>query len=254
VTEARESPMHTVTTAVAVLLLVMSIVVFCSLVPELWQFLAKKEGHLLRESRTSRGGTDPARESGRWRPVVVLLAVCGDIGQAHRRLESGNVQDTPRVSLKPAERVVQSAWRTRHGRARFARRRELAEHAAQVTGALRAMESRQDRDADTKKVLEETTVMLLKISERYAAGRTLELLDSEDLEGVKPVVSREWLRAVFMATAVVGGTAGALVAGLPEQAATPLVGAISLIAWGIAYGGRMIGPGLVDVMRGQSRT
>ncbi|MFC9617906.1 hypothetical protein [Streptomyces sp. NPDC056938] len=254
VTDPWEAPVRTITTAVAVVLLVMLTVIVCALVPTLRHFFAEKGGRYAQEPRESRAGTDLARELGRWRPVVVLLTVCGNIGHTYRQLESSDVRNAPRVSLKPAERVVHAAWRTRHGRVRFARRHELAEHAARVVGAIRAMESRQDRDADTKKVLEDTSAMLLKISERYAAGRTLELLDPEDLEGSKPVVSREWLRAAFMATAVVGVTAGALAAGLPEGAATPLIGATSLIAWGIAYGGRMVGSGLVDVMRGQSRS
>ncbi|MGP3989273.1 hypothetical protein [Streptomyces sp. 3N207] len=254
VTDPWAHPGRTVTTAAAMVLLVMFTVIACALVPTLRYFnFAEERRRHAQEPRMSRAGTDLVRELGRWRPVVVLLAVCGNVGQTYRQLESSDVRNAPRVSLKPAERVVHAAWRTRHGRVRSARRHELAEHAGRVVGALRAMEGRQDRDADTKKVLEDTSAMLLKISERYAEGRTLELLDLEDLEGVEPVVSREWLRAVFMATAVVGVTAGALTLDLPEAAATPLIGATSLIAWGIAYGGRMIGPGLVDVMRGQSR-
>ncbi|WP_055627036.1 hypothetical protein [Streptomyces hirsutus] len=198
--------------------------------------------------RPVRGG-----ETARWQPVVVLLVVCGSVGRAYKRLESHHVLDAPRVSLKAAERVVSIAWRTRHGRVRRDRRAELKEHAAAVVGALRAMEAKQDNDADTRKVFEDTTAMLLTIAQRYAEGRTLDLLDSKDLQGVTPVVSREWVRLAALGVIVTGTVAGAMAAGLPEGAATPLVGVISLIAWGVLYGGRMVGGDLVDVMRGQSR-
>lgn len=87
----------------------------------------------------------------------------------------------------------------------------------------------------------------------HAEGRTLDLLDSKDLEGVTPVVSREWLRLVALGVLVTGTVAGAMAAGMPEGAATPLIGVVSLVAWGVLYGGRMVGGDLVDVMRGQSR-
>lgn len=188
-----------------------------------------------------------------WQPVVVLLAVCRSVGLAYNQLESRHVLHAPRVSLKTAERVVWSAWRTRHGRIRRARRGELKRHAAVVVGAVRAMEARQDSEADTSRVLEDTAVMLLKIAQRYAEGRTLALLDAEELQNVTPAQSREWMRLISLGLIVTGTVTGALIAGLPDAAATPLIGVISLLAWSILYGGRMVGSDLVDVMRGQSR-
>ncbi|ALO95162.1 hypothetical protein SHL15_4062 [Streptomyces hygroscopicus subsp. limoneus] len=115
------------------------------------------------------------------------------------------------------------------------------------------MEARQDSRADTARVFEDTAVMLLKIAERYAEGRTLALLDPEDLANVTPAQSREWVRLLALGLIVTGTVAGALTAGLPDAAATPLIGVVSLLAWSVLYGGRMVGTDLVDVMRGQSR-
>lgn len=95
--------------------------------------------------------------------------------------------------------------------------------------------------------------MLLKIAQRYAEGRTLALLDPDDLKNVTPVQSREWVRLLTLGLIVTGTVTGALIAGLPDAAATPLIGVISLLAWSVLYGGRMVGADLVDVMRGQSR-
>ncbi|WP_163013298.1 hypothetical protein [Streptomyces fungicidicus] len=192
-------------------------------------------------------------ETAQWQPVVVLLAVCTSVGLAYRQLESRDALSAPRVSLKTAERAVWSAWRTRHGRVRRARRNELKRHAAEVVGALRAMEARQDSGADTAKVFEDTAVMLLKIAQRYAEGRTLALLDPGDLSDVTPAHNREWVRLVALGLIVTGTVAGALAIGLPDAAATPLIGVVSLLSWTVLYGGRMVGTDLVDVMRGQSR-
>lgn len=191
----------------------------------------------------------------RWQPVVVLLAVCGSVGLAHKQLESRDVLNAPRVSLKAAERVVWNAWRVRQGYVRPERRNQLKEHAAQVVGAIRAIESRQDSGADTGKVFEDTAAMLLKIAQRYTEGRTLALLDPADLKHVTPAVNRERVRLVAFGLIVTGTVAAAMaVPGMTEQAATPLIGIVSLITWSVLYGGRMVGAGLVDVMRGQSRT
>lgn len=197
--------------------------------------------------------SSPLRETARWQPVIVLLAVCSSVGLACRQLESRDALSAPRVSLKAAERAVWSAWRTRHGRARLARRNDLKRHAAEVVGALRAMEARQDSEADTAKVFEDTAVMLLKIAQRYAEGRTLALLDPDDLANVTPAHSREWVRLLTLGLIVTGAATGALTAGLPDAAATPLIGAVSLLAWTLLYGQRMVGTDLLDVMRGQSR-
>lgn len=206
-----------------------------------------------REPRRVSPQMDQGATTATWQPVVVLLAVCRSVGLAYSQAGSRHVLHAPRVSLKTAERVAWSAWRTRHRRVRRARRSELKRHAAEVVGAVRAMEARQDSEADTSRVLEETAVMLLKIAQRYAEGRTLALLDPDDLKNVTPVQSREWVRLLTLGLIVTGTVTGALIAGLPDAAATPLIGVISLLAWSVLYGGRMVGADLVDVMRGQSR-
>ncbi|WP_333732065.1 hypothetical protein [Streptomyces sp. IBSBF 3010] len=200
-----------------------------------------------------RRAPSPRSETARWQPVVVLLAVCSSVGLACRQLESRDALSAPRVSLKTAERAVWSAWRTRHGRARRARRNDLKRHAADVVGALQAMEARQDSEADTARVFEDTAVMLLKIAQRYAEGRTLALLDPDDLANVIPAHSREWVRLLALGLIVTGAVAGALTAGLPDAAATPLIGVVSLLAWTVLYGQRMLETDLLDVIRGQSR-
>ncbi|WP_107426885.1 hypothetical protein [Streptomyces sp. CB02460] len=243
VADPSADPLETAKTLSVVVLLVM----LASVVRAAWPLL-----------HHARGVDAPAAvgwrsSAARWQPVVVLLAVCGSVGLAYERVSPYDLH-TPRVSLKAAERAVWTAWRVRHGRVHWERRGELKKHAAQVVGALRAMEARQDREAVTGKVFEETAAMLLKIAARYAQGRTLALLDPEDLEGVTPAVSREWVRLVAFGTVVIGTVTGALAAGMPPEAATPLIGAVSLVAWGALYGGRLAGTELVDVMRGQSRS
>ncbi|MFK0279499.1 hypothetical protein ACIQVL_03360 [Streptomyces sp. NPDC090499] len=249
-------PVRTATVLIIVVLLVMFTKVMLRAAPFLRRVNdAEENGRRsdIRDARERVPRSVQGGETARWQPVVVLLVVCGSLGRAYKRLEPGDVLYAPRVSLKAAERAVWSAWRTRHGSVRRDRRGELKEHAAKVVGALRAMEARQDTAADTGKVFEDTAAMLLKIAQRYAAGRTLELLDTEDLEDVTPVVSREWLRLVALGVIVTGTVVGATAVGMPDGAATPLIGVVSVAAWGVLYGGRMVGTELVDVMRGQSR-
>lgn len=260
-TDPMSNPTETATTAVAVVLLVMLIRGILATVPTFRSINDPAGNTPANTSRTPHGHRQPSRRprshgvdpAAQWRPVAALLVTCGHLGRASKELESGRVLEAPRVSLKSAEQVVWGAWKTRHGDVRRSRRRELKDHAAKVAGVLRAMEARQDRDADTAKVFHDTAVMVLKVAQRYAEGRTLALLDPADLEGVEPVVSREWLRLVALSAIVTSVTAGALLAGLPDAALVPLTGAVSLIAWAALYGGRMVTADLVDVMRGQSR-
>ncbi|MFF3710341.1 hypothetical protein [Streptomyces phaeochromogenes] len=255
-TEPGADPVRTATVLVIAALLVMFGQAMLGALPFLRHVNdAEENGRrpVIRDAREALPPPVRGGETARWQPVVALLVVCGSLGRAYKRLEPGHVLHAPRASLKAAERVVWTAWRTRHGRVRRDRRGELKEHAAKVVGALRAMEAKQDSAADTGKVFEDTAAMLLQIAQRYAEGRTLELLDSEQLEDVTPVVSREWVRLVALGVIVTGVVAGATAAGMPESAATPLIGVVSLAAWGVLYGGRMVGTGLVDVMRGQSR-
>lgn len=240
----------------AIVLLVMAVPFVRAIVPVLHRILdADENGRRPWHRHEIAPRPVHAADVTRWQPVVVLLAVCGSVGLAHKQLKSSDVLNSPRVSLKAAERVVWNAWRARQGYVRPDRRSQLKEHAAQVVGAIRAMESRQDSGADTGKVFEETAAMLLKIAQRYTEGRTLALLDPKDLEHVTPAVSRERARLLAFGLIVTGTVAAAMtMPGMTEQAATPLIGIVSLITWSVLYGGRMVGAGLVDVMRGQSRT
>ncbi|MGW8375454.1 hypothetical protein [Streptomyces sp. ODS28] len=197
---------------------------------------------------------DKPLEERQWRPVVELLSVCGTVGTEYKRQESRRPLECPDITLKAAERVVWTAWRARHGRVRRERRRQLKQHAAQVVGALRAMEDRQYSSADPRKTLEDTAAMLLKIAQRYAEGRTLALLDPADLEDIEEAVNREWMRATAMGVGVTVIATGFLVSDLPEPAATPLIGTLSLLLWMALYGGRIKDSSLIDIMRGQSRT
>ncbi|WP_405804829.1 hypothetical protein [Streptomyces sp. NBC_01187] len=192
-------------------------------------------------------------ETTQWRPVVALLVTCGSVGRAYKQWDTGSPLVAPRVSLAAAERAVWSAWRTRHSRIRRTRHHEMKEHAALVVGALRRVEARQDVEADTGQVFEDMARLLLKIAQRYGEGRTLALLDAEDLNGVTPAVNREWVRLAVLGGVVVGTAMGANLLGVPDSASGPLIGIVSLVTVGVLYGARLVGTDLIDVMRGQSR-
>lgn len=191
------------------------------------------------------------------RPVMVLVNCLGRVGAAHSsyRLAMRNRHPltAPRVHLADAERVVWSAWRTRHTFVRGAQRVEYKRHAERVVGALRAVEARQDTDADTGRVLEDMARMLAKIAERYAQGRTLALLDPEDLTETPTAVNREWVRLVILVVAVAGAAAGASALGLSGTMTSQIVGGTSLVMVALLYGARLAPTDLLDVVRGQSR-
>ncbi|MCK7623751.1 hypothetical protein MUU72_11695 [Streptomyces sp. RS10V-4] len=195
-------------------------------------------------------------DTARYRAVVRLLACAGAVGHARARYDAWTGEApmfAPRVNLSDAERVIWSAWRMRHFEVRRVRRRQLKEHAADVVGALRAAEARQDTDPDIRVVFDDLAKMLLKVAERYAVGRTAALLDSEDLTGVTKAVNREWVRLVALGVAVVGAAVGASLLGLPDSAASPIIGIVALAAVGLIYGSRFLPSDLVDIVRGQSR-
>ncbi|MFF9480716.1 hypothetical protein [Streptomyces sp. NPDC014733] len=122
-----------------------------------------------------------------------------------------------------------------------------------VVGALRAVEARQDTEADTGQVFEDMAGMLLKIAQRYGEGRTLALLDPEDLSGVTPSVNQEWVRLVTLGGVVVGTALAANLLGVPDSAIGPLTGVVTVMTAGVLYGARLVSTDLIDVMRGQSR-
>ncbi|MBO1333725.1 hypothetical protein J3486_21045 [Streptomyces sp. VRA16 Mangrove soil] len=86
---------------------------------------------------------------------------------------------------------------------------------------MRAAEARQDDDP--RQALQDLTVLLLTIAERYAEGRVRELLDEDQLENAEPAVYRERFRLVGVGTTAVLIMVGASLAGLPEAALTALL-------------------------------
>ncbi|MEU6959796.1 hypothetical protein [Streptomyces chrestomyceticus] len=162
-------------------------------------------------------------------PVVVLIVAAVQCARAHRRWTNRQPgEDVPRVSMRAVERVIWRAHRTRRGKARPHHEQTLKAHAAQVVGALRAAEAKQDTDPG--KVLRDLTVMLLTIAERYADGQVGRLLDDEQVGDVTPVIPRERLRLVAVGTVVVLLMAGASIAGLPDAALTALLPVVVLAA------------------------
>ncbi|MGW1373055.1 hypothetical protein ACWD6P_02090 [Streptomyces sp. NPDC002446] len=191
------------------------------------------------------------------RSVVVLVNCLARVGaaHAHQRWSVRNrlPQTAPRVHLADAEQVVWSAWQTRHAAIRGVLRARHKEHAAEVVGALRMMEARQDTDADRGRVFEDMARMLAKIAERYAQGRTLALLDPEDLTDASRAVNREWVRLVVLGLVVIGSAVGASALGVSDAAIAQVVGIVSLVMVGLLYGARLAPTDLLDVVRGQSR-
>ncbi|MEW2432900.1 hypothetical protein AB0952_01705 [Streptomyces caniferus] len=196
-------------------------------------------------------------EARRNRPVVDLVRCLARVGYARRHyLQMAEIREplaAPRVHLAAAERVVWSAWRTRHKAVRGVQAARFKRHAADVVGALRAVEARQDSDADTRAVFDEMARLLAKIAERYAQGRTLALLDPNDLEGVPPAVNREWVRLVILGVGVCGVAVGGAFLDLPDQVTAQVTGVSALVLVALLYGVRLAPTDLMDVVRGQSR-
>ncbi|MEW2709246.1 hypothetical protein AB0948_30230 [Streptomyces koyangensis] len=248
-----ERPTATATVAVALLLVVRLAITVFSAVPLFTRLSDNQKTRSTQGPQPQQTLMQPAQEVQRWRPLVVVLAATGSVGHAYRQWERHETLQAPRVSLKNVERVVWSAWRTRHGRVRHERRRELRAHAARVVGAIRAAEARQDTDADTGAAFEAMARMLLTIAERYAEGRTGCLLDAEDMAGAEEAMNREWVRLVVLGVLVVGAIAGGAALDLPGEATASLAGFTALAASGALYGTRMPITDVIDVMRGQSR-
>ncbi|MEU2322799.1 hypothetical protein [Streptomyces althioticus] len=171
-------------------------------------------------------------------PVVALLTVAAQCATVLRRWEETQPDcQIPRVSVQPVERVIWRAHRTRRARARRHNERQFKAHAALVVGALRRAEARQDSKPGP--ALEDLTVMLLTIAERYAEGRVDDLLDADQLAGVTPAAPRERLRAVVVGLTVVLVMAGAAVLGLPDAALIPLLPVVVLFVAVVVNRGRM---------------
>ncbi|WP_413800172.1 hypothetical protein [Streptomyces iranensis] len=176
-----------------------------------------------------------------WRcwPVVVLVLAAVECAREYKQLDTAVPGgDVPRVSLRAVERVLWQAPRTRRGKARVHQERVTKVHIARVVGALRAAEAQQD--SDPKEALQDLTVMLLTIAERYAEGKVSQLLDEDQIGDAEQVIHREHLRVVVVGGAVVLIMTGAALAGLPEAALTALLPVAVLVAVMLLY--RVKGP------------
>ncbi|MFF7242038.1 hypothetical protein [Streptomyces collinus] len=185
----------------------------------------------------------PEKTSARWEdrrcwPVVALLTVAAQCATVLRRWEETQPDcQIPRVSMQPVEQAIWRAHRTRRARARRHNERQFKAHAALVVGALRKAEARQD--SDPGRALEDLTVMLLTIAERYAEGRIDCLLDADQLDGVDPAAPRERVRMLAVGLVVVLVMACAAVLGLPEAALVPLLPVVVLFVAVVFNRGRM---------------
>ncbi|MFC8643379.1 hypothetical protein ACWGNY_31785 [[Kitasatospora] papulosa] len=212
----------------------------------------RPRGWWLRSLLSLRPGT--ARST--W-PVAVLIDCLGCVGAARRYYQTithpQSAVPTPRVDLSKVEQVVWSAWKLRHRQVPGPRRREYRKHAAEVVGAIRRLEARQDIEADTAVVFEEMARLLVTITERYAQGRTLALLDREDLENVDPAVNREWVRLIILGVVMTGAAIAAGLSELSAAGSTQVVAVVGAVAWMLLYRDRLTPGDVLDVMRGQTR-
>ncbi|MCX5316043.1 hypothetical protein [Streptomyces sp. NBC_00154] len=171
-------------------------------------------------------------------PIVALLTVAAQCATVLRRWEETQPDcQIPRVSMQPVEQAIWRAHRTCRARARRHNERQFKAHAALVVGALRRAEARQD--SEPGRALEDLTVMLLTIAERYAEGRIDDLLDADQLAGVDPAAPRERLRMVVVGLVVVLVMACAAVLGLPEAALVPVLPVVVLFVAVVFNRGRM---------------
>ncbi|MFF8992712.1 hypothetical protein ACF09H_22790 [Streptomyces sp. NPDC014983] len=218
---------------------------------------AKQERERRERQRAERGG---------FLPVVVLLVSAARCSRAYQQWSQGTgVAGVPRVSMRSAERVIWRAYKTRYpapesvwhstfGLVDIGRhhRRALKAHAAQVVGALRAAEARQD--AEPAEALREMAVMLVIIAERYAEGRLGQLLDEGRLDPDVSATQGEYLRFLGLGAGVVAAMAAAVSFGIPSDALGPLLGFVVTFGAVIFLRGRIPTPAdLVDILRGADR-
>ncbi|MDX3501246.1 hypothetical protein PV689_04905 [Streptomyces sp. ATCC51928] len=177
-------------------------------------------------------------------PVVVLVLTAVECGREYKRLTTDRGgEDVPRVSLSAVEGALWRSPRLRRGRARAHQNRATADHIGRVVGALRAAEAQQD--SNPKQAMQDLTVMLLTIAERYAEGKVSHLLDDEQIGDAQRVVHREWVRLPVLAGVVVSAMAGAAFAGLPDAALTALLPLVVIITGILVY--RDKGPSLAQL-------
>lgn len=183
-------------------------------------------------------------------PVLILLQCVERVGAARGRWEFGHSLDAPRVTFPDAERVIWNSRKTRHASMRRPLRRKQKEHAERVVGALRMAEDRQHSEDDTGKVLEDIALMLLTIASRYAEGRTGELLDRSQLEGVTPAANFAWVRLLLFGGVTITAGVGCALLGAPGEAVAPAMGLVLLIGSRTILGIRLGAAETVDLFRG----
>lgn len=166
--------------------------------------------------------------------------------------------------MRSAERVIWRAYKTRYlvsesvwhntfGLVEIGshHRRVLKAHAAQVVGALRAAEARQD--AEPAEALREMAT-LVTIAERYVEGRLGQLLDQDRLDPEVSASQGEYLRFLGLGAGVVAAMAAAVAFGIPSDALGPLLGFVVKFGAVIFLRGRIPAPAdLVDILRGADR-
>ncbi|WP_433341305.1 hypothetical protein [Streptomyces sp. CA-253872] len=184
----------------------------------------------------------------RHRPVAVILSYATGVARAHQEMGERSPLDARRVSVRGVERVIRRAWKVRHGTPKPPHRRELKTHAAKVVGALRRAEERQYTDEDPGMALKDLTEMLLTIAERYAEGRTGQLLD--DVDEIEPVTDRTALRAAGAIAVFLLILFGAPKLGLPDSVTGSLQGVAAIAAVALFFNHRYNATDLVDIFRG----
>lgn len=202
-------------------------------------------------------GEHEIADRGGFFPVLVLLATAAECGHANQWLgQAPTLTGAPRVSLRSAERAVWRAHRTRypsaHGRIDSHQRKHLKTHAAQVVGALRAAEARQD--SDPGQALQDMAIMLVTIAERYSQGRLGRLLNDEWLNADASPMPHESLRLLGLGAGVVLAMTTASLAGVPSEALGPLLGVLAVLGASVFLRGRVTSPAdFVDILRSSDR-
>lgn len=256
-----EKPWDTATTLVFLMLVYVVIDMARRILPAILAVFG-----VAHRKKESTGGLPPSLRSGlgvvfapavdnhdeqQHRPVAVILSYATGAARAHQEMGERSPLDARRVSVRGVERVVRRAWKVRHGKPKPPHRRELKTHAAKVVGALRRAEERQYTDEDPGMALKDLTEMLLTIAERYAEGRTGQLLD--DVDEIEPVTDRTALRVAGAVAVFLLILFGAPMLGLPDSFTGSLQGIAAIAAVALFFNHRYNAADLVDIFRGADR-
>ncbi|MBT1103092.1 hypothetical protein [Streptomyces sp. Tu10] len=183
---------------------------------------------------------------------MLLMLSAVHCGRTLTQLREQGTLDLPRLSLRRAERVIRRAWKTRHDNVRRHQRQQMKAHAARVVGAMRVAESRQYDNPE--EALIRMANLLAMVAHRYAEGRTLQLLDEEQMAGAESVADRSWLRLAVSGLLIVGVLVVLSWADIPEMATGPVVALIITAVLAGVYRGRIPGyHDLIDIFRGADR-